>query len=68
MNGLQTYTSQICYKSAAPQGSGGCTSMAWRNEEGGYLREILMARVYDVAIESPLEEATRLSEQASSSM
>lgn len=37
--------------------------MSWRNEEGGYLREILMARVYDVAIESPLEEATRLSEQ-----
>ena len=39
--------------------------MPWRTEEGGYLREILMARVYDVAIESPLDEATRLSDQVS---
>ena len=36
--------------------------MPWRHEEGGYLREILMSRVYDVAIETPLEPAARLSE------
>ena len=24
--------------------------MQWRNEAGGYLREILTARVYDVAV------------------
>ena len=36
--------------------------MQWRFEEGGYLREILMSRVYDVAIETPLEPAARLSE------
>ena len=40
--------------------------MSWRNSEGGYLRNILMARVYDVAVETPLEEAVRLSEQVTS--
>ena len=44
------------------QGPGGCAEMQWRNDEGGYLREILMSRVYDVAIETPLEPAARLSE------
>ena len=44
------------------QGPGGCAEMQWRTEEGGYLREILMSRVYDVAIETPLEPAARLSE------
>ncbi|KAK2077121.1 hypothetical protein QBZ16_004755 [Prototheca wickerhamii] len=34
----------------------------WRNQPGGYLREILTARVYDVAVESPLTEARALSE------
>lgn len=36
--------------------------MDWRNQPGGYLREILTARVYDVAVESPLTEARALSE------
>ena len=44
------------------QGSEGCATMQWRFEDGGYLREILMSRVYDVAIETPLEPAARLSE------
>ena len=44
------------------QGPSGCAEMQWRTEEGGYLREILMSRVYDVAIETPLEPAARLSE------
>ncbi|KAK9829226.1 hypothetical protein WJX72_004603 [[Myrmecia] bisecta] len=44
------------------QGPSGCGQMQWRHTPGGYLREILTARVYDVAIESPLEKAERLSE------
>ena len=36
--------------------------MQWRNEPGGYLREILTAKVYDVAVETPLEKAEKLSE------
>ena len=32
------------------QGPGGCAQMLWRDEAGGYLREILTARVYDVAV------------------
>jgi hypothetical protein len=32
------------------QGSAGCQQMQWRNEPGGYLREILTAKVYDVAV------------------
>jgi hypothetical protein len=37
----------------ALQGLGGCASMRWRNEPGGYLREILTAKVYDVAVRRP---------------
>jgi threonine dehydratase len=37
--------------------------MPWRLETGGYLREILTARVYDVAVETPLQVATSLSEK-----
>ena len=32
------------------QGPSGCQQMQWRTERGGYLREILTARVYDVAV------------------
>ncbi|GLC42052.1 hypothetical protein PLESTB_001062900 [Pleodorina starrii] len=47
---------------AACQGPEGCAANKWRFEPDGYLREILTARVYDVAIQSPLEEAKKLSE------
>ncbi|GIL91166.1 hypothetical protein Vretimale_18802 [Volvox reticuliferus] len=47
---------------AACQGPEGCAANKWRFETDGYLREILTARVYDVAIQSPLEEARKLSE------
>eukprot|EP00884_Botryococcus_braunii_P017652 jgi/Botrbrau1/4570/Bobra.60_2s0056.1 len=45
------------------QGPGGCADMQWRKTEGGYLRQILTARVYDVAVETPLEKAQLLSQQ-----
>ena len=32
------------------QGMTGCQQMQWRNQTGGYLREILTAKVYDVAV------------------
>lgn len=44
------------------QGSRGCAPMAWRFDPAGYLKEILTARVYDVAVETPLDRAPRLSE------
>jgi hypothetical protein len=34
--------------------------MQWRNTAGGYLREVLTAKVYDVAVETPLEVAEKL--------
>lgn len=36
------------------QTSRGCAAHFWRYEPDGYLREVLTARVYDVAIQSPL--------------
>jgi len=47
------------------QGPTGCARTSWRFEPGGYLKQILIAkhRVYDLAHESPLEEAHGLSEQ-----
>jgi threonine dehydratase len=39
----------------------GCAGMAWRLQPGGYLREILTAKVYDVAVETPLQHAEALS-------
>lgn len=33
----------------------GCAAMQWRSAPGGYLREVLTAKVYDVAVETPLE-------------
>ena len=38
----------------------GCAAMQWRNAPGGYLREVLTAKVYDVAIETPLDVAEKL--------
>ena len=32
------------------QGMSGCQQMQWRSQTGGYLREILTAKVYDVAV------------------
>uniref|UniRef100_A0A061SL66 Threonine dehydratase n=1 Tax=Tetraselmis sp. GSL018 TaxID=582737 RepID=A0A061SL66_9CHLO len=40
----------------------GCSSNMWRFERGGYLRASLTARVYDVAEQTPLEVASKLSE------
>jgi len=37
--------------------------VAWRHDLGAFVRQTLTARVYDVAHESPLELAPRLSEQ-----
>ncbi|PNW86098.1 hypothetical protein CHLRE_02g073200v5 [Chlamydomonas reinhardtii] len=53
-----------CFGCTLPacKGAGGCASNLWRNQQDGYLRAILTARVYDVAIQSPLEEARKLSE------
>eukprot|EP00798_Chlamydomonas_sp_ICE-L_P019886 gene19886-26590_t len=45
------------------QGSSGCAETLWRFKSDGYLREVLTARVYDVAIQTPLEEAKKLSEE-----
>ncbi|KDD74188.1 hypothetical protein H632_c1502p0, partial [Helicosporidium sp. ATCC 50920] len=35
--------------------------LSWRLQPGGYLRQILTAKSYDVAIESPLQPAEKLS-------
>lgn len=43
-----------------PQTAAGCADMQWRSAPGGYLREVLTAKVYDVAVETPLEEAAKL--------
>lgn len=37
-------------RSAGVQGMTGCAANMWRYEPDGYLREILTARVYDVAV------------------
>jgi hypothetical protein len=42
------------------QTAGGCANMQWRNAPGGYLREVLTAKVYDVAVETPLDKAEKL--------
>lgn len=34
------------------QGPSGCAQMLWRNSLDGYLRQILNARVYDVAVKT----------------
>lgn len=45
----------------ACSGPFGCAGFAWRLEAGGYLREILMSKVYDVAVETQMEHAKGLS-------
>jgi len=45
------------------QGPGGCTAIDWEQSSASYLRQILLANVYDVAIETPLDEAKQLSTQ-----
>lgn len=45
----------------ACSGAFGCAGFPWRLETGGYLREILMSKVYDVAVETPMELAKGLS-------
>ncbi|CAL8464367.1 g3902 [Coccomyxa elongata] len=47
----------------ACQGPEGCAKITWRLEPGGYLKNILNARVYDIAIETPLEVAKQLSDE-----
>ena len=43
------------------QGPAGCMATAWRLEPGGYLRHILNARVYDIAVSPcPLAAPWRL--------
>uniref|UniRef100_A0A7S3QRM5 Threonine dehydratase n=1 Tax=Dunaliella tertiolecta TaxID=3047 RepID=A0A7S3QRM5_DUNTE len=44
------------------RGPTGCAANMWRFNLDGYLREILTARVYDVAVQTPLEEAKKLSD------
>lgn len=41
----------------------GCAGMPWRLQPGGYLREVLTAKVYDVASETVLQRAEALSKQ-----
>lgn len=45
----------------ACQGGFGCAGMPWRLQPGGYLREVLTAKVYDVACETPMQHAEALS-------
>lgn len=44
------------------QGATGCAENMWRYEPSGYLKKILTAKVYDVAVETPLEHAARTSD------
>ena len=37
------------------QGPTGCAQMLWRNSLDGYLRQILNARVYDVAVRATVD-------------
>lgn len=38
------------------QGTAGCQDTAWTQETGGYLRQILNARVYDVAVSKSISQ------------
>ena len=51
------YLSVVCWLS---QGPSGCAKMLWRDQPGGYLKEILTARVYDVAVSYPAQLAILL--------
>ena len=50
------------------QGPSGCAAaeLAWRREPDGYLKQILTARVYKIAVETPLQQAKGLSRQLGS--
>ncbi|KAI3431360.1 hypothetical protein D9Q98_004417 [Chlorella vulgaris] len=56
-----------CIGCAKPecQGPSGCAdpALAWRREPEGYLKQILTARVYKIAVETPLQHAPMLSKQ-----
>lgn len=41
---------------------------SWRNQTGGYLRAILTAKTYEVAVETPLQKAEKLSQQLGSDL
>jgi len=56
-------TDPICLASPT-----GCAGITWRSQPGGYLKEILTAKVYDVAVETPLQKATKLSETLESTI
>ncbi|KAI7838609.1 hypothetical protein COHA_007616 [Chlorella ohadii] len=47
------------------QGPSGCAApdLAWRLKPDGYLKNILTAKVYKIAVETPLQEAKQLSKQ-----
>jgi len=45
------------------QGATGCAAIDWDNWLTSYLRQILLARVYEVAIETPMHEAPQISAQ-----
>ena len=45
----------------ACQGAFGCAGVPWRLDQLGYLRQILTSKVYDVAVETPLQHAKDLS-------
>lgn len=47
----------------ACQGAFGCAGFPWRLEPGGYLRKILTSKVYDVALETPMQKAEGLSDK-----
>lgn len=47
---LHCHVSNEVSHACVAQGPAGCQQMQWRNEPGGYLREILTAKVYDVAV------------------
>lgn len=42
-------------------GPAGCANLPWRLQPSGYVREVLVAKVYDVAITTPLQRAEALS-------
>jgi threonine dehydratase len=52
------------------QGPSGCAAAeyAWRREPDGYLKQILTARVYRIAVETPLQDAKGLSKALGSSV
>jgi hypothetical protein len=52
------------------QGPAGCVApeLAWRREPDGYLKQILTARVYRIAVETPLQAAPMLSKALGSTI